>query len=135
MSRRDDGSLGASIVDPHGDYFADARDKLVALADFAEEHGEQFVRIESISKTSSGLRSLDLKAGAVRDLVQSFEGAEVASLYDSSLATPYGSASSCCVSNPQGREDSGTHGTRPTGTSAAGARQRHLDPPPREADR
>jgi hypothetical protein len=93
VSRRDDGSLGASIVDPHGDYFADARNKLVALADFAEEHGEHFVRIESISKTSTGLRSLDLKAGAVRDLVRSFEGAEVASLYDSPLATPYGSAS------------------------------------------
>jgi hypothetical protein len=92
VSRRDDGRLGASIVDPHGDYFADARNKLVALADFAAAHGDQFVRIESISKTSSGLRSLDLKADAVRDLVRSFEGAEVASLYDSSLATPYGTA-------------------------------------------
>lgn len=89
VSQRDDGSLGASIVDPHGDYFADARNKLVALADYAEAHGDRFVRIESISKTSSGLRALDLKIDAVRDLVRSFEGAEVASLYDSSLSTPY----------------------------------------------
>lgn len=89
VSRRDDGSLGASIVDPHGDYFADARNKLVALADFAENHGDHFVRIESISKTSTGLRSLDLKSEAVRDRVRSFEGAEVASLYELPLATPY----------------------------------------------
>ncbi len=89
LSRRDDGSLGASIVDPHGDYFADARNKLVALADYAEAHGDRFVRIESISKTSGELRSLDLKNAAVRDLVRAFDGAEVASLYDSSLSTKY----------------------------------------------
>ena len=92
VSQRDDGSLGASIVDPHGDHLADARNKLVALADFAENHGDHFVRIESISKTSTGLRSLDLKSDAVRDLVRSFEGAEVASLYESPLATPYSAA-------------------------------------------
>ena len=92
VSRRDDGSLGASIVDPHGDYFADARNKLVALADFAEDHGDDFVRIESISKTSGGLRALDLKSDSVRNLVRSFQGAEVASLYDSPLSTPYATA-------------------------------------------
>lgn len=37
VSRRDDdGSLAASIVDPHGDYVADARAKLQTLADYAE---------------------------------------------------------------------------------------------------
>ncbi len=45
------------------------------------------MRIESISKTDDGLRSLDLKNEAVRDLVRSFTGAEVASLYDSDLST------------------------------------------------
>jgi len=89
VSRRDDGSLGASIVDPHGDYFADARNKLLALADYAEQHGDQFVRIESVSMTADGLRSLDLRNEAVRDLVRSFAGAEVASLYESELAAPY----------------------------------------------
>ena len=43
ISRRDDGSLSASIVDPHGDHLADARNKLVALSDYAENHGEAFV--------------------------------------------------------------------------------------------
>ena len=89
VSRRDDGSLGASIVDPHGDYFADARNKLLALAAYAEQFGDQFVRIESVSETSTGLRSLDLKDEVVRELARSFEGAEVASLYDSKLSTPY----------------------------------------------
>ncbi len=89
VSRRDDGSLGASIVDPHGDYFADARNKLTALAHYAETHGDRFVRIESISKTASGLRSLDLKDPAVRELVRAFEGAEIASLYDSALSALY----------------------------------------------
>lgn len=93
VSHRDDGTLGASIVDPHGDYFADARNKLVALADYAETHGEHFVRIVSISKTSGGLRSLDLKDPEVRELVRSFDGAEVASLYDSTLSTLYKSPS------------------------------------------
>lgn len=93
VSRRDDDTLGASIVDPHGDYFADARNKLVALADYAEAHGDRFVRIESISKTSSGLRSLDLKNAEVRDLVRAFDGAEVASLYDSGLSALYKTAS------------------------------------------
>ncbi|MEI7548673.1 MAG: hypothetical protein WCK21_11550 [Actinomycetota bacterium] len=32
VSRRDDGSLGVSIIDPHGDYLADTRPKVQALA-------------------------------------------------------------------------------------------------------
>lgn len=63
MSRRDDGSLGATIVEPYGDYFADARNKRVALADFAENHGDHLVRIESISKTSTGLPVARPEAG------------------------------------------------------------------------
>lgn len=93
VSRRDDATLRASIVDRHCDYFEDARNKLVALVDHAEAHGDRFVRIESISKTSSGLRSLDLKNAEVRDLVRGFDGAEVASLYDSELSALYKAAS------------------------------------------
>jgi hypothetical protein len=33
ISKRDDGTLAASIVDPHGDHLADAKFKLRALAD------------------------------------------------------------------------------------------------------
>jgi type III restriction enzyme len=91
-SRRDDGSLAASIIDPHGDHFADARNKLLALADYAENHGDQFVRIESITKTGDELRYLDLTDEAVRDRIRSFEGAEVASLYESDVSSIYHAA-------------------------------------------
>jgi hypothetical protein len=44
VSQRDDGTLAASIVDPHGDYLADARAKLHALASFADRFADRFVR-------------------------------------------------------------------------------------------
>ena len=89
VSRRTDGSLGASIVDPHGDHLADARGKLQALADFAERHGDRFIRIESLAKVDGGLRVLDLTNAAVRAAVQAFDGAKVSVLYESDLARPY----------------------------------------------
>ena len=54
VSRGDDGSLAASIVDPHRDYLADAKAKLRAFADFAEEYGDRLVRIESIVQAPDG---------------------------------------------------------------------------------
>jgi hypothetical protein len=49
VSRRDDGSLVASIVDPHGDHLADAKFKLRALADYADTYSGEFLRIESVA--------------------------------------------------------------------------------------
>jgi len=90
VSRRDDGSLGASIVDPHGDHLADALAKLRALAGFAETHGESFVRVVSVARGTDGsLRALDLLEPHVRDAVLAFDGARVTALYDSPAATPY----------------------------------------------
>jgi type III restriction enzyme len=90
VSRRDDGSLAASIVDPHGDHLADAKGKLRALADFAETHGDRFIRIVSIAKGSYGtLRVLDLLEAHVRQAVRDFDGAKVSALYDSAAAVPY----------------------------------------------
>jgi hypothetical protein len=89
ISRRDDGTLAASIVDPHGDHLADARGKLRALASFAETHGNRFVRVESIAKTAGGLRALDLTEASVRAAVASFEGAKVSGIYEADEARPY----------------------------------------------
>jgi len=90
VSRRDDGTLGASIVDPHGDHLADAKAKLRALADFAEAHGDRFVRIVSIAKGTDGsLRVLDLLESHVRSAVRDFGGAKVTALYDSAAAVPF----------------------------------------------
>ena len=89
-SRRSDGTLGAAIVDPHGDHLADARAKLQALADFAEVFGERFVRIESVAKVDDGsLRVLDLADPAVRAEVLAFQGGKVSALYESGLSRPY----------------------------------------------
>lgn len=90
VSRRDDGSLAASIVDPHGDHLADARGKLVALADFAEQFGDRFVRIVSVAQGSDGgLRTLDLLEPSVREAVRAFDGAKVSALYDGAAATAF----------------------------------------------
>jgi superfamily II DNA or RNA helicase len=90
LSRRDDGTLGASIVDPHGDHLADAKAKLTALADFADTHGDQFIRVVSVAKGTDGsLRVLDLLESHVRAAVREFDGAKVTALYDSAAAVPY----------------------------------------------
>lgn len=92
VSRRDDGSLGVSILDPHGDHLADAKNKLRALASYAELFGAQYVRIESIAQAGDGeLRSLDLKEASVREAVATFDGAEVRALYESEVSLPFGS--------------------------------------------
>lgn len=89
VSKRTDGSLGVSTVDPHGDHPADARPKLVALADYAERFGDYFVRIDSITKIGDELRFLDLTNSAVREGIRAFTGTKVEALYESEHATPY----------------------------------------------
>ena len=90
VSRRTDGALAASIVDPHGDYLADARAKLQALAAFAAQFGERFVRIESVAKVEDGsLRVLDLADPAVRAAALAFQGGKVTALYQSEHSRPY----------------------------------------------
>jgi len=78
-----------SIIDPHGDYLADKGAKLQTLARYAELHGSQYVRIESIVKVGEDLRVLDLHSPAVRAAVMEFDGAQVASLYECPLARDF----------------------------------------------
>jgi hypothetical protein len=90
ISRRDDGALAASIVDPHGDHLADARAKVRALSAFAERFADRFVRVESVAKGGDGsLRVLDLMDPSVREAVMSFEGGKITALYESDLSRPY----------------------------------------------
>ena len=71
-------------------YAAASRAKLLALADYAEAHGDRYVRIESISKTEAGeLRVLDLKDEVVRDAVRAFDGGRVTPLYDHVVSRLY----------------------------------------------
>lgn len=90
VSRKDDGTFAASIVDPHGDHLADAKGKLRALADFAVTHADRFIRVVSIAKgTGNSLRALDLLEPQVSKAVREFDGAKVSALYDSPAAVPY----------------------------------------------
>ena len=51
----------ASIVDPHGHHLEDSLVKLQALAEFAEDHGDAFHRIEALSKVGNVMKCLDMK--------------------------------------------------------------------------
>ena len=75
--RDSEGSMRASIVDPHGVYLGDALGKLRGLARYAEQYGESFLRIESVSGVDTeSLKVLDLKSEAVRVAVAEATSAE-----------------------------------------------------------
>jgi type III restriction enzyme len=83
----EDGSVSASIVDPHGHHLADALPKLQGLANYAELHGSHYQRIEAVAKLGDTLRVLDLTEASVRSAVA--VAAEASSLYQSAHATDY----------------------------------------------
>ena len=70
-------NMRASIIDPHGAFLGDALDKLRGLARYAEQYGEYFLRIESVSGSNTeSLKVLDLKSEAVRAAVAEAVSAE-----------------------------------------------------------
>lgn len=71
-----DGTVRASIVDPHGIHLADALPKLRGLAKFAEDYGQEFHRIEAVAKIGTELRLLDLRKEGVRQAVADAESAD-----------------------------------------------------------
>ncbi len=84
----DENAVRVSIVDPHGFHLGDALSKLRGLADYAEQHGADFHRIESVAEMKGGnARVLDMKVVAVRDAIRDADDAEA--LYLSSVATDY----------------------------------------------
>lgn len=76
FARDEEGKIVADIVDPHGDYLADALPKLKGLADYAETHGQHYRRIEALADPGSGLRLLNLKDAAVRAAIRSAESSK-----------------------------------------------------------
>jgi hypothetical protein len=88
FARLDDGSVAADLIDPHGDYLADALPKLKGLAEYAAGNLDNYRRIEAISKTKSGAyRMLDMKNEKVRAAVMTATSAE--GLYASPVAVDY----------------------------------------------
>jgi hypothetical protein len=86
--RLDDGSVAADLIDPHGDYLADAMPKLKGLAEYAAGNLATYRRIEAVSKTKSGAyRMLDMTKEDVRAAVMAATSAE--GLYASPVAVDY----------------------------------------------
>lgn len=68
----------ANIVDPHGAWLPDALAKLRGMARFADVYGDQFHRIESISRIDGKLRVLDFTLPSVRAAVLTVADADSA---------------------------------------------------------
>ena len=83
-----DGDIKVSIVDPHGHHLTDALPKLRGLANFAEDHGKAFHRIESVASVADGvLRVLDLTDPITRKAVATQQ--DIPALYLSDIASDY----------------------------------------------
>lgn len=87
FAEQHDGTIVADLVDPHGHHLADALPKLRGLADFVEQHGAGFRRIESVAETGGRLRVLDLTKPQVRQAIRAAKGAKT--LYESEVAIDY----------------------------------------------
>ncbi len=88
FSKRKDGSIGASIIDPHGHHLADALPKLLGLSRFAELYGDRFLRIEAIARVDRGeLRMLDLTDRNVQTAIQAADDAT--EVYKSDVAVSF----------------------------------------------
>lgn len=86
--RLEDGSVGADLIDPHGDYLADSLPKLKGLARYAAENLSIYRRIEAVNKTKAGnYRVLDMTNDDVRRAVEAATSAEA--LYVSPIAVDY----------------------------------------------
>ena len=88
VSQRDNGILAASIVDPHSSHLSDALPKLIGLADFAERHGDAYLRIDALDENKGGdLVVLNMKDPDVRAAVRS--AATTSDLYNGPHAIRY----------------------------------------------
>lgn len=70
FSRDSNGSVRPSIVDPHGIYLDDALPKLVGLANYADQHGKTFLRIQSVTKAGNRVMCIDMTDSHTRDVVR-----------------------------------------------------------------
>jgi type III restriction enzyme len=82
-----DREIAPAIVDPHGHHLNDALGKLKGLADFAEEFGDRFVRVEAITTndkgdlgtaSKGGLLMLDLTRPDIRRVIHGAKSAAAA---------------------------------------------------------
>ncbi|HQS14863.1 hypothetical protein [Reyranella sp.] len=87
FARLPDGTVAADIIDPHGIQFADALPKLRGLADYAEEHGAHYRRIEVFAVVEGKARVIDLTESSSRALVRT--ASTMKEVYGSEAAADY----------------------------------------------
>lgn len=80
--------IKASIVDPHGTHLDDAVVKLKALAQFSQDFGGEFHRIEAIAEVGSTMRVLDMINPTVRESVL-HENKSAIEFYEADFAVDY----------------------------------------------
>ncbi|WP_104170006.1 DEAD/DEAH box helicase [Cryobacterium sp. M23] len=83
------GEVKASIVDPHGTHLDDAVLKLKALAEFAQEYGDAFHRVEAVAAVGNAMKVLDMTIPAVRDGVLHDDKSAI-DFYKADFAIEYG---------------------------------------------
>lgn len=87
FSEGNDGTIAASIVDPHGHHLGDALPKLRGLAAYAARHGQHYQRIDAVTKIGGSFRVVDLTEASVRAAVA--DATDAASLYQGAHAADY----------------------------------------------
>jgi hypothetical protein len=80
FAQRQDGSIVADIVDPHGTQFADALPRLKGLARYAEKNAGIYRRIEVVLKNGPKFVAIDLTEANTRAAVQA--AATIGNLYE-----------------------------------------------------
>jgi hypothetical protein len=87
FARRQDGSIVADIVDPHGIQFADALPRMKGLARYAEKNSGIYRRIEAVAKLGDKFRTIDLTEASARAAVLNAE--TVREVYEGDVAIDY----------------------------------------------
>ena len=87
FSKKDDKSIEANIIDPHGFHLSDALLKLKGMVEYSVAHGDLYTRIWAIAKVGDKFRSLNLKNLDVQTAIKKAENAK--SLYEGILANDY----------------------------------------------
>lgn len=83
----EDGKIVVDLVDPHGVHLADALPKLIGLAEYAQQNGHVYRRIEAVAEAYGKLRKLDLRDINTRKAI--IEASSAKSLFESSFASDY----------------------------------------------
>lgn len=78
--RTEDGIV-SSIIDPHAQSLSDSVPKLKGLAKYAQTHGHQYQRIESVIKINDVFYSLNMKDKAVQTAIANYRDARPEALY------------------------------------------------------